>query len=232
LIAVLLDSVIVLLACAVVDVWAFMKWGVVAGTELHITTAVILIGGSLSGLIVFLYTWLLEASFGCTLGKAMVGIGVVNNSGRSSLAASGIRNLLRAVDGLGFYLVGTLVAICSQSRRRIGDLCAGTYVIEGDFSNLAKSLAVLSWLAVLGGSVWALPHACNRPKPSQAPRHFGQVVIAIGRAENSLYLRAPHHGIDVSLVNGTPAENTGRGSDQEIGRASKLDDAGSIREVR
>jgi uncharacterized RDD family membrane protein YckC len=224
--------VIVLLACAVVDVWAFMKWGVVAGTELHITTAVILIGGSLSVLIVFLYTWLLEASFGCTLGKAMVGIGVVNNSGRSSLAASGIRNLLRAVDGLGFYLVGTLVAICSQSRRRIGDLCAGTYVIEGDFSNLARSLAVLGWLAVLGGSMWALPHACDQPKPSQAPRHFGQVVIAIGRAENSLYLRAPHHGIDISLVNGTPAENTGRGSDQEIGRASKLDDPASIREVR
>lgn len=116
-----------LLACGLVDVWAFMQLGVVSGAELRVTTASILVGGGISVLIAFLYVWLLEASFGCTLGKAMVGIGVVNDSQRNSLAASAIRNLLRVVDGFGSYPIGPLVACCSKFRRRIGDLCAGAW---------------------------------------------------------------------------------------------------------
>jgi uncharacterized RDD family membrane protein YckC len=224
LIALLLDCAVVLLACAVVDVWAFMKLGIVTGAELRVTAASILVGGSLSVLIAFLYMWLLEASFGCTLGKAMVGIGVVNNSERNSLAASFIRNLLRVVDGFGFYLVGALVACCSKFRRRVGDFCAGTYVVEGSASELARSLAVLGWLALLAGGAWALPQVCNRPKPSHAPRHLGRVVITMGRAENSLYFRLPNHGVDVSLVSG---DVTRHASDEESGKTSKLEAAES-----
>ena len=230
-IAMLLDSLVVLLVCAVIDVWAFMKWGIVSGAELRVTTAVILAGGSLNVLIAFIYLWLLEASFGCTLGKAMVGIGVVNNSKRNALAASAIRNLLRVIDGLGFYLVGTLVASCTKSRRRLGDICGGTFVVEGNISELARSAAVLGWLAVLGGAAWALPHICDRPKPLHAPQHLGRVVIEMGRTENSLYFRVPNHDIDVSLVSGVPGDATRRASEEEIGKASKLEaaDAAAIR---
>ena len=74
------------------------------------------------------YVWLLEASFGATLGKAMVEIRVTRPDGRNAFAASAIRNLLRLVDGLGFCLVGGLVAGCSRFRQRLGDICAGTAV--------------------------------------------------------------------------------------------------------
>ena len=222
LIAMLLDSAVVLLACALVNVWTFMKWGITSGAEVRLTTASLLAGGSLSLLIAFLYVWILEASFGCTLGKAIVGIGVVNNSQRNAFSASAIRNLLRVVDGLAFYLIGTLIACCSKSRRRLGDVCAGTYVVEGGLSELTRSVAVLGWLALLGAGVWALPQVSHMPKPVHAPRHLGRVMIEMGRAENSLYLRVPNHGVDLSLVNGSPTDATRRASDEQAGKSSTL----------
>jgi uncharacterized RDD family membrane protein YckC len=228
LIATILDAAILLAACAVIDVWAFMKWGVVAGAELRVTAAAILLGGSLNIVIVFLYAWLLEASLGSTLGKAIVGIGVVNNSGGNSLGASAIRNLLRVVDGLGFYLLGALVATCSKFRRRIGDFCAGTYVVEGNLSELTRSLAVLGWLALLTGGAWALPRLCARPKPLHAPRHFGEVVIVVGRADKSIYMQLPNHRIDLSMNDGSAHDNMHPVSDQEAGKASKLESPESL----
>jgi uncharacterized RDD family membrane protein YckC len=228
LIATILDAAILLAACAVVDVWAFMKWGVVSGAELRVTLAVTVLGGSLNVLIAFLYTWLLEASLGSTLGKAIVGIGVVNNSGRNSLGASAIRNLLRVVDGFGFYLLGALVASCSKFRRRIGDFCAGTYVVEGNLSELTRSLAVLAWLALLSGGAWALPHLCAQPKPMQAPRHFGEIIMVVGRADKSIYMKLPNHRIDLSMVDGSAADGSHPVSNQEPGRASKLESPESL----
>ena len=110
LIAFALDSTFLFGVFALVDAWAFMRWGIVDGTELKLTLAVLLVAESLNAAIFFLYLWLLEASFGATLGKAMVGIRVVQITERNSLAALAIRNLLRVVDGLGFYLVGAVVA--------------------------------------------------------------------------------------------------------------------------
>jgi len=232
LIAMLLDSAIVLLACTLVNVWTFLKLGVVSGAELRLTTASLLAGGSLSLLIAFLYVWILEASFGCTLGKAIVGIGVVNSSQRNAFSASAIRNLLRVVDGLGFYLIGTLVACCSKSRRRLGDVCAGTFVVEGGLSELSRSLAVLGWLILLGAGTWALPQLSHQPKPSHAPRHLGGVVVEMGRAENSLYFRLPNHGVDLSLVSGNPNDATRRASDEQAGKTSSLENAETAGVIR
>jgi len=232
LIAMLLDCAVVLLACALVNVWTFMKWGIVSGTELRMTTASLLTGGTLSLLFVFLYMWILEASFGCTLGKAIVGIGVVNNSQRNAFSASAIRNLLRVVDGFGFYLIGTLVACCSKFRRRVGDLCSGTYVVEVSLSELARSLAVLGWLVLLGAGTWALPQLCYQPKPLHPPRHLGRVVMEMGRAENSLYFRVPNHGVDLSLVSGNPNDATRRASDEQAGKTSTLNTAETTGVIR
>ena len=159
-----------------------------------------------------------------TTSKAVVGIGVVNNSQRNSFAASAIRNLLRMVDGFGFYLVGTLVASCSKFRRRIGDFCAGTYVVEGNVSQLTRCLAVLGWLALLSAGAWALPHVCAQPRPLQAPRHLGQMVIGIGRADNSIYMKLPNHRIDLSMVSAGPAEHSPTTADQAASTGSKLGD--------
>ncbi len=117
LIAFVLDIVFLFGVFATVDAWIFMRWGTVDGTELNLTTASLLMAGALNALILFTYGWLLEASFGATLGKALVGIRVVRTGQRSTMAASAIRNLLRIVDGLAFYLVGVMVAGCSSHRQ-------------------------------------------------------------------------------------------------------------------
>jgi uncharacterized RDD family membrane protein YckC len=225
--ALALDCVLLFAACALIDVWAFMRWGIVAGAELRVTAATALVGGALNLLLAFVYFWILEAAFGSTVGKAMIGIGVVNNSGRAALAASAIRNLWRVVDGIGFYLIGALVASCSKFRRRVGDLCAGTYVIEGNLSDLTRAAAVLGWLALLTGGAWAGPHLCARPKPTEAPKHFSQVVFELGRSDKSVYIKGPNHRVELSMTSGTVEASAQSAPDRE--KASKLDDQDSLR---
>src|SRR5207245_9431977 len=94
------------------------------------------------------------------LEKAMAGIRVTRTNGRNALVASAIRNLRRLVDELGFYLVGGLVAGCSRFRQRLGDICAGTAVVEAEFGFGLKTVAVLLWTTVLARAGWALPRIC------------------------------------------------------------------------
>ena len=110
-IAFLLDTLVLFGVFAMVDAWVFMRWGTVEGAELKLTVASLLIAGVLNTTLLFAYGWLLEAGFGATLGKAIVGIRVVRTTERNMLAASAIRNALRLVDGLGFYVVGGVVAV-------------------------------------------------------------------------------------------------------------------------
>jgi len=125
-----------------------------------VTWAALLVALALNSGTSFAYVWLLEASFGGTLDKAMAGIRVTRTNGRNAFAASAIRNLLRLVDELGFYLVGGLVAGCSRFRQRLGDICAGTAVVEAEFGFGLKTVAVLLWTTVLVGAGWALPRIC------------------------------------------------------------------------
>lgn len=199
MIAIALDSILLLALLALTDFLLLKRWNLVSAGEVKLTVAAVLLGGSLNLLISFLYLWLMEAGFGATLGKAMIGIGVVNQSDRSALAASAIRNLLRAVDGIGFYLVGALVATCSKFRRRIGDLCAGTYVIEGQQNHLWRIAAVAVWLVVLTGSAWTLPRMRTRLKPTTPPKYFSQTVLQVGRSENSIYMQGAHLRMDMRV---------------------------------
>ena len=202
LIAFALDSTFLFGAFAVVDAWAFMRWGMVDGAELKLTLAALLVAGALNGAIFFLYLWLLEASFGATLGKAMVGIKVVRMTERTALAAFAIRNLLRVVDGIGFYLVGAVVASCSKVHRRVGDICAGTIVIEEHFGDWVKIAALALWMTVLAGAAWSVPRICktNAALPS---RYLNQVVVQVGRSENSAYFTVASLHVQVQLTSGT-----------------------------
>ena len=77
------------------------------------------------------YYILCEAITGMTLGKRMVGIRVVADDGEHiGINAAVIRNVLRLVDGLVFYLVGGLIALSSSRGRRLGDHIAGTLVVR------------------------------------------------------------------------------------------------------
>lgn len=196
LIAFALDSTLLFGVFAIVDAWAFMRWGIVEGTELKLTLAALLVAESLNVLGFFLYLWLLEASFGATLGKAIVGIRVVQTTDRNPFAALAIRNLLRVVDGLAFYLVGAVIAGCSRVHRRLGDICAGTVVIEEKFGYGVKIAGIALWVAVLAGAVWSVPRICetNAALPS---RYLNQVVVRVGQNEKSAYLRIASVHVDV-----------------------------------
>jgi uncharacterized RDD family membrane protein YckC len=194
--AFVLDTLVLFGVFAVVDAWVFMRWGRVEGAELSLTTAALVIAGTLNAVILFCYGWLLEAAFGATLGKAMVGIRVIRTTQRSVLAAAAIRNLLRIVDGFGCYLVGAVVAGCSGIRQRVGDMCAGTAVVEEEFGAGAKVLALVLWTAVLVGAGWAVPRICSENRAQPAP-YLNQVVVQVGRTERSAYFRIASLRIDI-----------------------------------
>ncbi len=79
----------------------------------------------------FAYYWLLEAFLGGTLGKLVLGMRVKMEDGSQiTLVTSLIRNLLRIVDGLFFYLVGAILVWTSPTKQRLGDRVAKTIVVK------------------------------------------------------------------------------------------------------
>jgi len=76
------------------------------------------------------YSILLEASGG-TLGKRILGIKIVDAQGNPpGIGKSVVRNLLRIVDALPFaYLIGIIAVASSQTKQRVGDKAAGTFVV-------------------------------------------------------------------------------------------------------
>lgn len=84
----------------------------------------------------FVVTWGYYVIFegiwdGQTPGKRVMNLRVVRDGGFSvTFAASAIRNLLRVIDALGVYLVAIVVALLNDSRKRLGDIVAGTFVIK------------------------------------------------------------------------------------------------------
>lgn len=72
-----------------------------------------------------------STSSGKTLGKLMVGIRVADVSGgKATFRQALIRNVLRLVDGLVFYIVGIILILRSDRKQRLGDRVAGTVVLH------------------------------------------------------------------------------------------------------
>lgn len=85
----------------------------------------------LFSIIILLYYCLLEAFLGGTLGKLVLGMRVQMTDGSPcTIGASLIRNLLRIVDGLFFYLLAAILVWTSPTRQRLGDRLAGTVVVK------------------------------------------------------------------------------------------------------
>lgn len=188
LIAAVLDSMAVSGAFAIIGAWSFRKWGISSGDDFQLTGASLLMAGALSAAVLFLYLWLFEACFGATLGKIIVGIRVTRTAVHGRFVACAIRNVLRIVDGIGFYAVGAIVAGCSQFRQRLGDLLAGTMVVEEAFAPGTKLVAVVLWLAALAGAGWGLPRVCSAGFAPQRPPYFARTVVQLGYDADSAYL--------------------------------------------
>jgi len=83
--------------------------------------------------IIFLgYFVFFEAKSGQTPGKKMLDMKVVNTDGSSiGYKESIVRNLLRIIDALiVFYMIGIAAVFITDKSQRIGDLAAGTVVVE------------------------------------------------------------------------------------------------------
>ena len=202
-IAFLLDTTFLFGLFAIVDSCAFMRWGSVEGAELRLTTASLLIAITLNAALLFLYGFLLEAAWGATLGKAMVGIKVEGRARPRSFSACAVRNLLRIIDGLGFYLMGTVVAGCSARRQRVGDIYARTVVIEESFGSGVRAAAIVIWIASLAGAGWAVPRICSVDQPVR-PLYLSQVIVQVGRSETSAYFQAGSLTVNVQLASKFP----------------------------
>jgi uncharacterized RDD family membrane protein YckC len=132
-VAVLLDAVIVFVPLGIVV--GLLTGGGYVDHGSDSSNAGINVGGNAFWLLVALgvgYYVMCEAATGATLGKRLVGIRVVGEDGDPiTFGAAVVRNLLRVVDALFFYLVGFLFAVTSARGQRLGDRAAGTVVVRG-----------------------------------------------------------------------------------------------------
>ena len=111
-------------------------------------------GVSIAMGIVLLYHFVLEASFGTTLGKAMMSLQVRAFENRGRLMGALLRNVLRIVDSIGFYLLGFLFVMFTQRGQRVGDIVAGTMVMEKPANQKLRAGLMALWLVLTGAAVW------------------------------------------------------------------------------
>jgi uncharacterized RDD family membrane protein YckC len=89
------------------------------------------LAGVLAGIVLtpLAYYVLLEARYGRTLGKHLEGLTVTAADGSpASIRACLLRNLLRPVDFVVFYLLGFVLVLATDRDQRLGDLVAGTEI--------------------------------------------------------------------------------------------------------
>ena len=131
-VAVVLDAVIVFFPAGIVV--GLLSGGGYSETGNGYANAGINVGGKAAWILLLLglgYYVFCEAATGTTLGKRMVGIHVVGEDGEHlTFRAAIVRNLLRLVDCLFFYLVGAIFALTSQRGQRLGDRAAHTLVVR------------------------------------------------------------------------------------------------------
>ena len=131
-VAVLLDAVIVFFPAGIII--GLLSGGGYTETGNGHANAGINVGGNTMWLLLALgigYYVFCEAATGATLGKRMVGIHVIGEDGEHlTFGASLVRNLLRLVDCLFFYLVGGVFALTSPRGQRLGDRAAHTVVVR------------------------------------------------------------------------------------------------------
>jgi len=138
-----------LLALTWFAVAAFLQTGVVyLKVKSPTVVGVIALGPALA--IYFLYHPLVEMAMrGRTPGKRMAGVRIVTRQGDTpSILALMIRNGFRLIDSLpALYGVGLCATIFSAQRVRLGDLAAGTLLVQ-DGDTEAKALTQLASLSL------------------------------------------------------------------------------------
>jgi uncharacterized RDD family membrane protein YckC len=94
------------------------------------------------------YHFALESGDGQTVGKKLMKLRVVRADGRpADMREIAVRTVLRVVDGVGLYIVGLIVMLATGERRqRVGDLAAGTIVVDASAPPAAPPASALAEL--------------------------------------------------------------------------------------
>jgi uncharacterized RDD family membrane protein YckC len=91
------------------------------------------------------YMTLAEGTVGASLGKLLLGVRVRRTDGGTvTVARAGIRNALRVIDALPYfipYLLGSIAVARSPQRQRLGDRAAGTVVVPAHSVRAGGDLA-------------------------------------------------------------------------------------------
>lgn len=125
--------------------------------------------GLLLGLLPVVYFATLEALYGATPGKMLLGLRVVKPDGAPiGWREAVVRNLLRYIDSLFAYLVAAISAWSSPLRQRLGDRAAQTVVIHLPATQVTRAQAPASQVPYAQVPPYApMPYA---PMPyAQAP---------------------------------------------------------------
>lgn len=132
-VAAIIDGTIVGLAF----VYAVMRWGEETSPgQWSLTGLPAILLFAMLGMYWFIPMWFWGTSFG----KWSLGLKVLKRSGMPiGLIEALKRNLLRMVDGIGFYLVGFIVAKSNPLRQRTGDLWAKTVVVTAEQASTYSS---------------------------------------------------------------------------------------------
>ncbi len=111
---------------------------------------------------------------GASPGKAMMGIKLVNADGRPpGVLRAFLRYILWVVDGFPYiipYLTGFIVALNSQRNQRVGDMAAGTFVIDKNAAQVPTAAASPQFAPTAG---WSAPPA-GAPVAAPPPQPVAQ----------------------------------------------------------
>ena len=154
--ALLFDRAVIVAALVVLVAWQTARDGVVDPRSRWVAAS----GLAIFAAAVFLYHFLLEAAFRTTLGKAMMGLRVQTSADRSRVVAAILRNVLRLADGQLLYLIGFLSAVFTRQRQRIGDIAAGTVVMERRNNARLRGGMMLLWLVIVVGALLTARGLC------------------------------------------------------------------------
>lgn len=136
-----------------------------------------------------LFGWLVQGHWGGTPGKLMVGLRVIDQK-TGQLAGFGKslgRTLLWVVDGIPFVLplVGLITGVTTKGHRRVGDMAAGTLVVEKESVGVPP---MVPGLTTMPGTFTAAPPmgapvGAPIPPPVDAPPPMAPPAPAPAAAE-------------------------------------------------
>jgi uncharacterized RDD family membrane protein YckC len=95
------------------------------------------------------YHFAMESGDGQTVGKKLMKIRVVLADGRpAGMREIAVRTVLRVIDGIGGYIVGLVAMLATgQRRQRLGDLAAGTMIVDASATAYAPPAPVAAPVA-------------------------------------------------------------------------------------